>query len=94
MKKITKKAQAAEAAEALEAATAAAALAAEPQVLHKTDSLYRGIVVSCLRVKQLIKGATPRTSAEFSHKRKNTRIAVEEVKQGLIPFEIIPDELI
>jgi DNA-directed RNA polymerase subunit K/omega len=62
--------------------------------LNRTDSIYRGVVVACQRSKQLIKGALPRTSAEFSLKRKSTRIAVEEVKQGLIFFEIIPEELI
>lgn len=65
-----------------------------PEKLHSTESIYRGIVVSCLRVKQLIKGATPRTSVEYSHKRKNTTIAVEEVKQGLVFFELIPDEIV
>jgi DNA-directed RNA polymerase subunit K/omega len=65
-----------------------------PIKLNTTDSIYRGIILACLRSKQLIKGATPRTSAEFSHKRKNTRIAVEEVKQGLVIYEEIPEELI
>jgi DNA-directed RNA polymerase subunit K/omega len=61
--------------------------------LNHTDSIYRGVIVACQRSKQLIKGALPRTSAEFSLKRKSTRIAVEEVKQGLIFFEILPEEL-
>ena len=59
---------------------------------NHTDSIYRGVIVACQRSKQLIKGALPRTSAEFSLKRKSTRIAVEEVKQGLIFFEILPEE--
>jgi len=65
-----------------------------PVKLHTTDSIYRGIILACLRTKQLIKGATPRTTAEFSHKRKNTRIAVEEIRQGLIFYEELPEEIV
>jgi len=65
-----------------------------PVKLNSTDSLYRGVIVACLRAKQLIKGATPRTSAEFAHKRKSTVVAVEEIKQGLIFFEELPEELV
>jgi DNA-directed RNA polymerase subunit K/omega len=64
-----------------------------PIKLNTTDSIYRGIILACMRSKQLIKGATPRTSIEFSHKRKSTRIAVEEIKQGLIFYEELPDEI-
>jgi DNA-directed RNA polymerase subunit K/omega len=65
-----------------------------PVKLNATDSLYRGVIVACLRAKQLIKGATPRTSTEFSHKRKSTIVAVEELKQGLIFFEELPEEAV
>jgi DNA-directed RNA polymerase subunit K/omega len=63
-----------------------------PERLHTTDSIYRGIVLACLRSKQLIKGATPRIEANPA-KRKKTSIAIQEVKQGLIYYELIPEEL-
>jgi DNA-directed RNA polymerase omega subunit len=49
------------------------------------DSRYRLIVVAALRSKQLLRGATPRIVAD-PLKRRNTSIALEEVKQGLVPF--------
>jgi DNA-directed RNA polymerase omega subunit len=49
------------------------------------DSRYRLIVVAALRSKQLLHGARPRIDAD-PRKRRNTSIALEEVKQGLIPF--------
>lgn len=49
------------------------------------DSMYRLIIVAALRNKQLLRGAHPRIEAD-PLKRKNTSIALEEVKQGLVPF--------
>jgi DNA-directed RNA polymerase omega subunit len=49
------------------------------------DSSFRLIVVAALRSKQLQRGAHPRIEAD-PRKRKNTSIALEEVKQGLVPF--------
>jgi DNA-directed RNA polymerase omega subunit len=49
------------------------------------DSRYRLIVVAALRSKQLLHGARPRIEADTS-KRRNTSIALEEVKRGLVPF--------
>ena len=54
------------------------------------DSVYRLIVVAALRSKQLLHGARPRIDAD-PRKRRNTSIALEEVKQGLVPFTT-PDE--
>jgi DNA-directed RNA polymerase omega subunit len=51
------------------------------------DSRYRLIVVAALRSKQLLHGSLPRIMADPS-KRRNTSIALEEVKQGLVPFTI------
>ncbi len=65
-----------------------------PVKFNSTDSLYRGIIVACLRTKQLIKGATPRTPPEFSHKRKSTRVALEEIRLGLVYFKELPDEIL
>jgi DNA-directed RNA polymerase omega subunit len=49
------------------------------------DSRYRLIVVAALRSKQLLRGAHPRIAAD-PLKRRNTSIALEEVKRGLVPF--------
>src|SRR5215212_6410992 len=49
------------------------------------DSVYRLIVLAALRNKQLTRGATPRIEAN-SLRRRNTSIALEEVKRGLVPF--------
>ena len=51
------------------------------------DSRYRLIVVAALRSKQLLRGASPRIVAD-PLKRRNTSIALEEVKQGLVEFRI------
>ena len=51
------------------------------------DSRYRLIVVAALRSKQLVRGAAPRIAAD-PLKRRNTSIALEEVKQGLVPFSV------
>ena len=52
------------------------------------DSMYRLIVVAAQRNKQLLRGARPRIEADVL-KRKNTSIALEEVKQGLVPFTLM-----
>ena len=55
------------------------------------DSRFRLIVVSALRSKQLQRGALPRIAAD-TLKRRNTSIALEEVKRGLVPFTITLEE--
>lgn len=54
------------------------------------DSRYRLIVVAAQRSKQLLNGSLPRIDAD-PLKHRNTSIALEEVKQGLVPFTIAPD---
>lgn len=51
------------------------------------DSRFRLIVVSALRSKQLQRGALPRITPD-PLRRRNTSIALEEVKQGLVPFTV------
>ena len=46
---------------------------------------FREIVVAGLRAKQLLRGSKPRIEPH-PDKRKNTTIAVEEVRRGLITF--------
>ncbi len=49
------------------------------------DSKFRLIVVAALRSKQLLSGSAPRIDAD-PLRRRNTSIALEEVKQGLVNF--------
>ena len=49
------------------------------------DSRFRLIVVAGLRTKQLLHGSLPRIEADKS-RRRNTSIALEEVKRGLVHF--------
>jgi DNA-directed RNA polymerase omega subunit len=51
------------------------------------DSHFRLIAVAALRSKQLLRGARPRIDAD-PLKRRNTSIALEEVRRGLVPFTI------
>lgn len=52
------------------------------------DSRFRLIIVAGLRTKQLLHGSTPRIEADKG-RRRNTSIAVEEVKRGLVSFKKI-----
>ena len=54
-----------------------------PQV----DSKYRLILIAAQRSKQLQRGARPRVSLD-TQKHKPTRVALEEVKNGVVEFEI------
>jgi len=49
------------------------------------ESVFRLIVVAALRNKQLTRGALPRIEAD-SLRRRNTSIAIEEVRRGLVHF--------
>lgn len=49
------------------------------------DSSFRLIVVAAQRNKQLLRGALPRVEAD-PRRRRNTSIALEEVRRGLVPF--------
>ena len=51
------------------------------------DSVYQLIAVASLRNKQLTRGAAPRIEAD-SLRHRNTTIALEEVKRGLVPFTL------
>ncbi len=49
------------------------------------DSHFRLIIVAALRSKQLMQGSMARIEAD-PLRRRNTSIALEEVKRGLVPF--------
>ncbi|MGQ9896054.1 MAG: DNA-directed RNA polymerase subunit omega [Acidobacteriota bacterium] len=59
----------------------------ESQVHYVPENKYRLILVAAARSKQLQKGREPRLRSS-SH--KPTRIALEEVSKGLVPFEVLP----
>jgi DNA-directed RNA polymerase subunit omega len=59
----------------------------EESVQPEMDSKYRLIIVAAKRSKQLQRGARPRIEID-PQKHKSTRIALEEVQQGKINFEI------
>ena len=49
------------------------------------DAQFRLIILAAQRSKQLVRGATARIDPD-PLRRKNTSIALEEVKRGLVPF--------
>jgi DNA-directed RNA polymerase omega subunit len=54
----------------------------------KKESIFQLIIVACQRHKQLNNGAHPRIELP-SLKTKKTKIAIEEVNQGLIMFTTV-----
>lgn len=83
--KKSKKAEAAE--EAFEETTETE----EQREIPEIDSKYRMILLAAQRSKQLQRGANPRVSADIK-KTKPTRIAMEELKQKKVHFEILEEE--
>ncbi|HXM35180.1 MAG TPA: DNA-directed RNA polymerase subunit omega [Pyrinomonadaceae bacterium] len=65
----------------------AIAQVAEGAVEPEIDSKYRLIIVAAKRSKQLQRGAKPRIDID-SQKHKPTRVALEEVIRGRVPFRI------
>ena len=55
------------------------------------DSKYRMIIVAAKRSKQIQRGARPRIDID-PLKHKPTRVALEEVQQGKVQFEITDQE--
>jgi DNA-directed RNA polymerase omega subunit len=55
------------------------------------DSRFRLIIVAGLRTKQLLHGSKPRIEADKG-RRRNTSIALEEVKRGLVHFTKVEKE--
>jgi DNA-directed RNA polymerase omega subunit len=52
------------------------------------DSKYRLIIVAAQRSKQLQRGARPRVEGMDTQRHKPTRVALEEVQQGKISFNL------
>jgi DNA-directed RNA polymerase subunit omega len=59
-----------------------------PQERQPMDSKYRMIIVAAQRSKQLQRGAHPRVEID-TQKHKHTRVALEEVRLGLVDYEIL-----
>lgn len=59
--------------------------------IPEIDSKYRMIIVAAQRSKQLQRGARPRIELD-SQRHKPTRIALEEVQRGVVPFKILERE--
>lgn len=55
------------------------------------DSRFRLIIIAGLRTKQLLHGSKPRIETN-ERRRRNTSIALEEVKRGLVAFTTIEKE--
>lgn len=51
------------------------------------DSHFRLIIVAALRSKQLLRGSMARIEAD-PLRRRNTSVALEEVKRGLVSFTL------
>lgn len=68
----------------------AAANAAQEEAQEKPvmDSKYRLIIVAAQRSKQIQRGARPRVELD-AEKHKPTRVALEEVRRGLIGYEVL-----
>lgn len=59
------------------------------EVLTRPDSKYRMILVAARRSKQIQKGNPAKVNLP-NGPHKATRLALEEVNRGLVPFEILP----
>lgn len=66
-------------------------LVEEEKVIPVIDSKYRMILLAAQRSKQLQRGATARVTVDVK-KMKPTRIALEEIKQNKIHFQILKEE--
>jgi DNA-directed RNA polymerase omega subunit len=54
----------------------------------RLDSKYRLIIVAAQRSKQLQRGARPRVEGMDTQRHKPTRVALEEVQQGKVDFNL------
>lgn len=59
------------------------------EVAPRLDSKYRLIIVAAQRSKQLQRGARPRVEGMDTQRHKPTRVALEEVQQGKVSFNLI-----
>jgi len=66
---------------------------AKPRVNPEIDSKYRMIILAAQRSKQLQRGANPRVDMD-PRKSKATRIAMRELEDGKVDFEILASPIL
>jgi DNA-directed RNA polymerase omega subunit len=54
----------------------------------RISSRFQLVILACQRSKQLLRGAKPRIVVDRKT-RRNTSIALEELRRGLIPFDCL-----
>jgi len=59
--------------------------------VQEIDSKYRLIILAAQRSKQLQRGARPRIDIDAT-KHKPTRVALEEVLRGMVPFHTTSED--
>lgn len=64
----------------------------EPKETPEIDSKYRKIILAAQRSKQLQRGANPRVDMD-PRKSKSTRIAMKELDDEKINWEMLTDKL-
>jgi DNA-directed RNA polymerase omega subunit len=64
----------------------------EPKEAPEIDSKYRKIILAAQRSKQLQRGANPRVDMD-PRKSKSTRIAMKELDDEKIDWEMLTDKL-
>jgi DNA-directed RNA polymerase omega subunit len=65
--------------------------AAAPRITEPVDppsSRFLYVDIAAMRAKQLRRGALPRLSTETQHPVKAERIAMEEVRKGLVSYDL------
>jgi DNA-directed RNA polymerase omega subunit len=61
-----------------------------PEPLPPIESRFLFVDVAALRAKQLRKGARPRLEDEVPQHHKAERVAMEEVRRGLVYYDVPP----
>jgi len=61
-----------------------------PEPLPPIESRFLFVDVAALRAKQLRKGARPRLDDEIPQHHKAERVAMEEVRRGLVYYDVPP----
>lgn len=64
----------------------------EPKEIQAIDSKYRKIILAAQRSKQLQRGANPRVDMD-PRKSKMTRIAMKELDDDKVNWEMLTDKL-
>lgn len=63
----------------------------KPSETTENDSKYRKIILAAQRSKQIQRGANPRVDMD-PRKSKSTRIAMKELDEGKIEYELLTEK--